>query len=544
MSEKEHKPLSPEWWRSAVIYQIYPLSFKDTTGNGQGDLKGIIDKLDYLNGTEQSLGVDAIWINPIHPSPKKDHGYDVIDYYDIDLELGDLETFDLLVSEADKRGIKIIMDYVLNHTSSQNPWFLESRSSRDNPKANWYLWRDPKPDGSAPNNWLSVFGGPAWTFDENRGQYYMHSFLSDQPDLDWRNPEVLDEMKNVLRFWLNRGVGGFRADAIEHLFKDRDFRDEPLNPNYNPETDNPYDALIHIYSRNQRIEILEIIKEIDEVLGNEKLNFMVSETWLCAEDLLEYHQASEKKVCMPMNLNTLGLPWRVDKFKDFIDKYDSLLNKDHWPNYIFSNHDVSRIVDRIGESKAKSAAMLQLTLRGTPFIYYGAELGMGGVRIPPESIQDPWEKQVPGLGIDRDVARTPMQWNDDKYAGFSNADPWLPVCDNYPEINVKKELEDPNSILNLYRSLIALRHQSSALTEGDYLPLESGNENVLAYIRESETEKKLIMINFSDDEAEVSFEFTCAGIILSTNSNRNSNAESNLKKIVLEGNEGCIFELQ
>lgn len=543
MSKEENRYLNPKWWFSAIIYQIYPLSFKDTTGSGRGDLKGIIEKLDYLNGTNKSLGVDAIWINPIFPSPKKDHGYDVADYYDIDPDFGDLETFDLLVKEATRRGIKIIMDYVLNHTSSENPWFQESRSSRDNPKADWYIWLDPKPDGSAPNNWLSVFGGPAWTFDEARGQYYMHSFLSEQPDLNWRNPEVVDEMKKVLRFWLERGVSGFRADAIEHLFKDSEFRDDPENPNHNPKTDNPYNALIHTYSRNQNKEIFAMIKEFDKVLKGENQNFMVSETWLNAEELFEYHQASEEKVCFPLNLNLLYTPWEVSKVKEFIDKYDSILGESHWPNYVLSNHDVNRIVDRIGKSKTKTAALLQLTLRGTPFIYYGAELGMGEAHIPLESIQDPWEKQVPGLGVDRDVARTPMQWNDSSCAGFSNTKPWLPICQNYKNINVKNELEDPNSNLNTYRSIIKIRRHSSALTEGIYKPLESRNINILAYIRESKKEKMLILINFSNYEEQIPFNFEDAEIIFSTNKNRSLHTKFELKMLNLKGNEGCIFKL-
>ncbi len=527
-----------------MVYQIYPLSFKDTKGNGRGDLKGIIDKLDYLNGTDRSLGVDAIWLNPIYPSPKKDHGYDVADYYAIDPELGDMETFDLLIQEANARNIKIIMDYVLNHTSSEHPWFQESRSSKNSPRSDWYIWLDPKPDGSAPNNWVSVFGGPAWTFDETRGQYYMHSFLSDQPDLNWRNPEVVEEMKNVLRFWMDRGVSGFRADAIEHLFKDSEFRDEPVNPHHDPNIGNPYNALIHTYSRNQRSEILRIINEIDEILSDGNQGFMISETWLCAEDLLEYHKASKGKACLPSNLNILGMPWQVDVIKNYIDRYDSILGNDHCPNYVFSNHDVSRIVDRLGKSKAKAVATLQLTLRGIPFIYYGAELGMGGAQIPPEEVQDPWEKQVPGLGINRDSARTPMQWDDGPYAGFSDVEPWLPLCDDYREVNVKKQLEDPDSVLNLYRSLIAIRRSSRALIKGRYQPLESGNENVLSYIREIEDEKLLVTINFSDNEAEVHIDIPGSEIILSTNKNRKLDKLTALDGLVLEGNEGCIFKLQ
>ncbi len=544
MSKKENEILNLEWWSSAIIYQIYPLSFKDTTDNGRGDLKGIIKNLDYLKGTNRSLDIDVIWMNPINPSPKKDHGYDVADYYDIDPELGDLETFDLLVKEANKRGIKIMMDYVLNHTSSQNPWFLESRSSKDNPKSNWYIWLDPKPDGSPPNNWLSVFGGSAWTFDENRKQYYMHSFLSDQPDLNWRNPEVVEEMKNVLLFWLNKGVSGFRADAIEHLYKDKEFRDEPQNPHHNPKTDNPYDALIHTYSRNQMDEITKTIKEFDDLLDGKEQNLMVNEVWAKPEDLSYLHNASEKKLCVPLNLNLIHTPWQANNFKKLIDNYDQLLGKDNWPNYVIGNHDVSRVIDRIGISKAKTAALLLLTLRGTPFIYYGDEIGMGNAYIPDELIQDPWKKQVPEIEIDRDVARTPMQWNTDPNAGFSISNPWLPVCHNYKEINVEKELEDPDSILNTYRSLIKIRRRSTALTKGKYCPLESGNENVLAYLREYENEKILIVINFSDEKEKVSLNIAEAETIFSTCKDRDLNTKKELEDLELKGNEGCIFKLK
>ena len=544
MSNIDHHPLTPRWWRTAVIYQIYPLSFKDTSGNGRGDLQGIIEKLDYLNGTDESLGIDAIWINPVYPSPKKDHGYDVMDYCNIDPELGDLTVFDRLVEEANKRGIKIVMDYVLNHTSSLHPWFIESRASRDNPKADWYIWRDPKPDGSPPNNWLAVFGGSAWTYDEGRGQYYMHSFLSDQPDLNWRNPEVVEEMKHVFRFWLKRGVSGFRADAVEHLFKDEEFRDEPENPSHNPDTDNPYNALIHTYSRNQTEKIWETIKVFDELLGKDFQNFMVSETWLNAQDLLGYHEASREALVLPLNLNLLHTPWHAPTMKAFIDNYDSLLGERHWPNYVLSNHDVRRIKDRIGASHVRAAALLQLTLRGTPFIYYGAELGMGGAEVEAASVQDPWEKQVPGLGINRDLARTPMQWDDSEHAGFSKVNPWLPVCKNYHEINVKRETEDPSSTLNLYRSLIKIRRESPALTHGRYVPLDSGNENVMLYLREHEEEKMLIMINFADESTEVSFDVRNAEMILSTDAKRNCAEKIEHETVTLLGSEGCLFRVQ
>lgn len=557
--QKSNHPLSPEWWRESIVYQIYPLSFQDTTGNGRGDLQGVIDRLDYLAGTPDSLGIDAIWLNPVHPSPQKDHGYDVMDYYSIDPVLGDLDTFDQLINQAGQRGIKIIMDYVLNHTSDRHPWFLESKSSQINPKADWYIWQDPAPDGREPNNWLSVFGGPAWSYVEERGQYYMHSFLPAQPDLNWRHPEVISEMKKVLKFWLDRGVAGFRADAIDHLFKDPTFRNEPVNPDHHPETDNPYDRLKHIYSRNQWPELKKLLRDIcDNTLGREQKHFMITETWLTADELLEFHQISVYRQHLPFNFHMLHLPWRADQYRQFLNHYDGLLGMEHCPNFVYGNHDNLRVAGRLGRERARLAALMLLTLRGMPFIYYGDELGMENTPIPENRIRDPWEKRVPGHGLDRDPARTPMQWNAKEYAGFSNTEPWLPVSPDYQETNVEAEKKDPRSILSLYRSLIDLRRKYRALSNGYYHAPEVSDESVLAYIRENQTEKLLIVINFSDQELSTNLDLQTtdlklsaivdyqpiAKLLLSTHLDHQPEQLIDLKKITLRANEGLILELQ
>ncbi len=552
--------LPPEWWRHSVFYQIYPLSFQDTTGNGRGDLQGIISHLDYLSGSEDSLGIDAVWLNPINPSPKFDHGYDVSDYYQIDPELGDLETFEELIQETQKRGIKIIMDYVINHTSHLHLWFQESRQSRDNNKSDWYIWRDPASDGGPPNNWLSVFGGSSWTYVPERDQYYMHSFLPEQPDLNWRNPDTAQEMKKVLEFWLERGVGGFRVDAIDHIFKDPEFRNEPANPNYNPQTDHPYDSLRHIYSRNQWTELKELLRDLsDNVLGKKQQHFMITETWLDPDQLLEFHRISGYRQHLPFNFHFLHLPWQADEYRNFINHYDGLLGMEHCPNFVYGNHDNLRVAGRLGTERAGSAAIMLLTLRGMPFIYYGDELGMKNTPIPQEWIQDPWEKRVPGFGLDRDPARTPMPWSPDKNAGFSDNDPWLPLNPDYQTVNVESQNQDPRSFLSLYKNLLALRRNSTALQEGYYhAPDIENSEEVFAYIRESGSQKLLIIINFSDKKIDTGIELTTkdlklspaenvdsrARLLLSSGLNYDSGKEFDLEQITLDANEGLVLDLR
>lgn len=523
--KKLSKQLNTNWSRRAVVYQIYPRSFKDTNGDGIGDLQGIIEKLDYLNdGTVNSLGITAIWLNPIYKSPMKDFGYDISDYRDIDPIFGTMADFDRLVSEAHRRGIKIIMDFVPNHTSSEHPWFLESRSSKQNPKRDWYIWRSAAdiepalggksqkdsggalPKGKtmsgngAPNNWLSVFGGSAWTLDKTTGQYYVHSFLHDQPDLNWRNKEVRDEMSDVLKFWLKKGVDGFRTDAIYHLIKDSHFRDDPPNPNYDSSKDEPYDALLHIYSQGQP-ELMETANTLCNILGEHSADtFMVSEAYLGLPQMLELYKACDSSLYAPLNFNLMMLPWNVAAFKKFIDEYEMKLGKNDWPNYTLGNHDRSRLVTRLGQSRARLAAMLVFTLRGMPFVYYGEELGMEDVKIPDEYCLDPWGKNVPGFNVGRDPERTPMQWDESPNAGFTSGRPWLPVSPDYKERNVERESRNANSILSFYKELIYYRTNSPALLSGAYKPMESGNENIFMFGRECASEKLLIAVNFSEHE--------------------------------------------
>lgn len=525
------------------MYQIYPRSFKDSNGDGVGDLRGIIEKLDYLNdGTEKSLGVGAVWLSPIYRSPMKDFGYDVSDYRDIDPVFGDLKTFDLFVKEAHRRGIKVIMDFVLNHTSSEHPWFQESRASRANPKRGWYIWHDPKPDGSPPNNWLSVFGGPAWTYDKKTKQYYLHTFLPDQPDLNWRNKEVREEMVRVMEFWLHRGVDGFRNDAIHHLIKDDKFRDDPPNPNYKAGIDNPYDALLHIYSQGQE-ETLHTTRALCEVLGLHENKFMVSEVYLSIPQIVKFYQACENHLHMPFNFNFLGLPWRADTYRKFIEDFEAQLGEHNWPNYVFGNHDVPRLATRIGRGRARVAAMLQLTLRGTPFVYYGEELGMKNGEISEEAACDCYEKNLPGLRLGRDPERTPMQWTAGKNAGFSSGKPWLPVAADYKDYNVFKESKEPKSFLNLYKTLIHFRNTSPALLTGSYRSLDAGTPDVLAFVRECQAEKLLILLNFSNEEKEVSFDFEKARVVCNTGLDKKRGEKINLKRFMLKGNEGVILSI-
>lgn len=509
--KKLNEHINTNWSRRAVVYQIYPRSFKDTSGDGIGDLKGIIEKLDYLNdGSPNSLGIAAIWLNPIYKSPMRDFGYDISDYRDIDPIFGTMADFDRLVFLAHQRGIKIIMDFVPNHTSSLHPWFLESKSSKSNSRRDWYIWKDPKPDGSPPNNWLSVFGGSAWTRDKTTGQYYMHSFLPDQPDLNWRNKEVRDEMADVLKFWLKKGVDGFRTDAVYHLIKDDQFRDDPPNPNYDSSRDEPYNAFLHIYSQG-RPELIEAANTLCNILGEHSADtFMVSEAYLGLPQMMELYKACDNNLHAPFNFNLMMLPWNAAAFKKFIDEYEAKLGENDWPNYTLGNHDRSRLATRLGQSRARLAAMLQFTLRGMPFVYYGEELGMEDVKIPDERCLDPWGKNVPGFSVGRDPERTPMQWDESPHAGFTSSEPWLPVSPDYKERNVERESRDANSMLSFYKELIHYRTNSPALLTGTYIPLESGNEHVFMFTRECASEKLLVAVNFSEHEQKTSISATGA----------------------------------
>ena len=383
------------WWKHGVIYQIYPRSFMDSSGDGIGDLQGIIDRLDYV----ASLGVDAIWLSPVFPSPMKDFGYDVADYTDIDPLFGDLATFDRLVDAAHARGLKIVMDYVPNHSSDQHPWFIESRSSRDNPKADWYIWRDAKPDGDPPNNWLSFFGGGAWGWDATRGQYYLHSFLPEQPDLDWRNPDVERAMLDVIRFWLDRGVDGVRMDVIFCTLKHPDLPDNPPAQGASiMRRMAGFDSQEHLYDFNWPADLPKRMADLRAVLDEYPDRAGIGETYLLDPKLLApYYGENGRGLHLPFNFTLLPLPWEAASFRQAIERYYAALPPGAWPNFVLGSHDEHRLASRYGPANARTAAMLLLTLWGTPTWYYGDELGMQDVPIPPEKEQDPHGLRVPGL---------------------------------------------------------------------------------------------------------------------------------------------------
>jgi alpha-glucosidase len=529
-----------EWSRRATVYQIYPRSFADSDGDGVGDLRGIIDRLDYLSdGTRNSLGIEALWLSPMYPSPGRDFGYDITDHRDIDSRFGDLGLFDHLVAEAGRRGIRILMDYIPNHTSDEHDWFRASRSSKDDPKRDWYVWRDPAPDGGPPNNWLSVFGGSAWELDPTTGQYYLHHHFPFQPDLNWRNPEVREAMLSVLRFWLDRGVAGFRTDAIYTLIEDPEFRDNPPNPDYRPGKDDPYLSLTHEYDLGHD-GLYEAIGAMCEVLAEYEDAFMVSESYVDLETLGKLYDACRNGRHMPLNFGLISLPWDAGSYRDFIGQFDGSLEPHEWPNTVLGNHDRDRIADRVGRERARLLAIMQMTLRGMPFIYYGEELGMRG--IPNVSHQrDPLEERVPGLGLGRDPERAPMQWDGSKHAGFTVGEPWLPVASDYERYNVAAESEDPHSFLSLYRHLIWHRKGSSALLSGKYIPVDAGHPDIFAYSRVCDDERVLVLLNFSERDTVAFVDFPRACVVASTHMRKYGTCTDVSRGYMLRGYEGLVL---
>ncbi|MGC5780599.1 alpha-amylase family glycosyl hydrolase [Methylobacterium sp. NFXW15] len=477
------------WWKNGVIYQIYPWSLQDTNGDGIGDLAGIRARLDYI----VDLGVDAIWISPIYPSPMADNGYDVADYCNINPIFGTLADFDALIADVHARGLKLILDFVPNHTSDEHPWFGESRASRTNPKRDWYIWRDAKPDGSPPNNWLSNFGGPAWQWDETTGQYYYHAFLTKQPDLNWRNPEVRQAMHEALRFWLDRGVDGFRVDVIWHLMKDADLRDNPPNPAWQPGRPE-IDSLLQIHSTDQP-EIHEVIAEMRQVLDAYPQRVLIGEIYLPIERLVTYYGRDLTGAHLPFNFQLIQAAWNASGIAKLIREYEAALPEGGWPNWVLGNHDQPRIAAKVGDAQARVAAMLLLTLRGTPTLYYGDEIGLARVDIPHDRIQDPWEKSEPGLGFGRDPQRTPMQWDASPGAGFTTGEPWLPLSADHTARNIEALSADSGSILTLYRRLLALRRSTSALSIGDYQGIRNEG-SVLSFERRGAQEDVAVILNF------------------------------------------------
>ena len=519
-----------------MVYQVYPRSFQDSNGDGVGDLPGILGRLDYL----QWLGVDAIWISPVYPSPMDDFGYDISDYTGIHSLFGTMPDFDRLLAETHRRGLKLILDLVPNHTSHQHPWFLESRSSRDNPKRDWYLWRDPGPDGSAPNNWLSEFGGPAWAWDEQTGQYYYHAYLKEQPDLNWRNPEVQQAMFGVMRFWLDKGVDGFRVDVMWHMIKDDQFRNNPVNPDYTP-TMSPYQQLVPAYSADQP-EVHRVVSLMRAVMDAYPERVLIGEIYLPVQQLVAYYGTGGSGAHLPFNFGLISLPWEARRIAQAIDQYEGALPPEGWPNWVLGNHDRPRIATRAGREQARVAALLLLTLRGTPTLYYGDELGMQDVPIAAEQVQDPWEKNVPGLGFGRDPVRTPMQWDAGTHGGFSTVTPWLPLSPDYGQTNAAAQREDPSSMLSLYKRLLALRRGEPALHAGSYAPVHAEGD-LLAYIRQSGGSRLLVVLNLGGAPAlfEAPGIQTAGEVVAATHPDRGGRSVGST--ITLDGNEGVVVRL-
>ncbi len=496
-----------DWWKHAVFYEIYPRSFADSNNDGIGDLNGIDSHLDYL----KDLGVDAIWITPCYPSPQVDFGYDVSDYENIDPMYGTLKDFNRLAHDARKHDIRIIMDFVLNHTSPQHKWFLDSASSRTSAHRDWYIWRDGKGPGLPPNNWISGFGGSAWQFDPRTSQYYYHFFAVGQPDLNWRNPAVEKAMFDVTRFWYKRGVSGFRLDAVDLLFEDPDLHDNPVLPGKNdlgdPNMENKYnDKLPEVHTE---------LKKLRKV-ADENNAVLIGETYTSNRDeLKEYYGDHNDEIQMPMDF----MFCQVDKLSpaDFRTQIANAESTGGWPVYVIGNHDMPRSYNRYGDGQhndqiAKLMAGMYLTLRGTPVMYYGEELGMeNNDPVRKEDVKDPigiagWPTEK-----GRDGERTPMQWNDSPNAGFSRATPWLPVPASYKTHNVASELENPDSVLQFYRRLLTLRHHESALLDGDYVALNEDNPNVLSYLRRYKNEAVLVVLNMSNTKQKISFDLSAIG---------------------------------
>ena len=528
-----------QWWQTGVIYQIYPRSFQDTDGDGVGDLRGITKRLDYV----VSLGIDAIWISPIYTSPMADFGYDVADYAGVDPLFGTLADFEAMVAAAHGKGLRVILDFVPNHSSDQHPWFLESRSSRHDPKHDWYLWLDPAPPSGPddsrpasqryPNNWTSHFGGPSWAWDENLQQFYLHSFLKQQPDLNWRNPEVREAMYDAMRFWLDRGVDGFRMDVLWLLIKDEFFRDNPPNPAYHGGM-HDHTKTLPIHNADQP-ETHEIVREMrtlmdaygptlpsggtetpseDQVISHRVL---IGEIYLPLPELVRYYlgvapqlgniEGSSPEIPqlqganLPFNFHLIQTEWNARAVANIIQTYESLLPHGAWPNYVLGNHDQSRLATRIGDRQARAAAMLLLTLRGTPTLYYGDELGMHDAPIAPDQVQDPAEKNEPGKGRGRDPERSPMLWVDAPNAGFTTPEgqPWLPLLADWPEENAAAQSSRPRSVLNLYRKLLQLRRAHPALYAGGISSVRDEG-TLLRFCRKSGEETLQVLLNLGAEE--------------------------------------------
>jgi alpha-glucosidase len=521
-----------QWWQHAVFYELYPRSFADSNNDGVGDLNGITSKMSYLH----DLGVDAVWITPCYPSPQVDFGYDVSDYENIDPMYGTLADFDRMVAEGGTHHVRIIMDFVPNHTSDQHPWFLDSKSSRASAHRDWYIWRDGKAAGQPPNNWISLFGGSAWKFDPTTEQYYYHFFYAQQPDLNWRNPAVEKAMLDTTRWWYQRGVSGFRLDAVDTLFEDPELHDNPVltgtNAQGDPNLENKYNT-----NFPELHEELQKLRKVADEFGA----VLVGETWTAnVAELDRYYGQNGNELQMPMDFMFM----MVDKLSppDFRRQIAAVESAHGWPVFVINNHDRVRSYNRYGDGKhndaiAKLMAAFYLTLRGTPVMYYGEEIGMeNNDPTRKEDVKDPIGRTGWPEEKGRDGERTPMQWNAGPNAGFSTKNPWLPVPPSYKTHNVASELEDPNSVLNLYRKVLALRHTNEALLEGSYTALNEDDPNVMSYLRSYKGKAVLVALNMSAAPQKVTFDLSAQGFGRSTLKNLIASPEASAKgsEITLE----------
>jgi alpha-glucosidase len=509
------------WWQSAVIYQIYPRSFQDNNGDGVGDLAGILSRVDYLSW----LGVGAVWISPFYPSPMADFGYDISDYTNVDPLFGALADFDRLVAALHARNIRVILDFVPNHTSDKHPWFQESRRSRHDPRRDWYIWRDARPEDGPPNNWLSLATGrSAWEWDPATSQYYYHAFLAEQPDLNWRNPAVRRAMYDAMRFWLDRGVDGFRVDVLWHIGKDPEFRDDLANPDFQ-DSDPPFKRLLPIHSADHPVALefaTQMRRLLDEYPGDRVL---IGELYLPLERLVAYYGSDLTAVHLPFNFALLWAAWSRAKWcapavSRLVAEYEGALPPGAWPNWVVGNHDQPRIATRLGPAQARVAMVLLLTLRGTPTLYYADELGHRSVPIPPDRVRDPFGLNMPGGTQGRDPVRTPMPWDGSSNAGFTTGKPWLPLAADAAEISVEAQKRDSHSMLSLTRSLIALRRREPALSIGDWQPLAAA-DGAFAFMRTWQNRRIIVALDLESKAKSVGLSDANGGQIqFSTNPER------------------------
>ena len=544
--------MSRPWWQTDVVYQIYPRSFQDSNGDGVGDLPGITSRLGYL----ADLGVGAVWLSPFYPSPQADFGYDVSDYCGVDPQYGTLDDFDALTARAHELGLRVIVDLVPNHSSQAHAWFQESRSSRESPRRDWYIWRDPAPDGGPPNNWLSIFGGPAWSLDEATGQYYLHTFLEEQPDLNWRNPDVVDAMMDVARFWMRRGADGFRLDAVLFMGKHPDLPDLP------PRTEAPalhkptgeYDTLEHLYDTADPVvhdyfrRFRETVDGFASESGDGRDRVTIGElhefdlgVWASYYGQPDGRGALDE-LHMPYNFGLLNTPWTAEGLRGHVDAIEAALPDGAWPNYVLGNHDERRLASRLGPENARLATLLLLTLRGAPTLYYGDELAMPEVDVPLDQRKDPWGFRSGLPELSRDGCRTPMAWDASPTAGFSSAPPdalWLPLHDDHETRNVAVQGGDPDSTLSFTRRALGVRRRLDALQSGGYAPLDGVPDDVFAFRRGGDV---LVLLHVGDGTAEVALPAEQARVELATH-DRQLEGETRGARVTLGPHEGLVLSV-